>query len=286
MGTDEPTVRTCRLRNAAPERLDELVERNLARLQGALRWNADHGIRFFRIHSGTVPFASHPEVGHDWAHRFEEELAEVGALLDELGVRVTMHPGPYTVLNSPDDEVVERARAELAYHARFLEALDRGPEAKVVVHVGGRYDDREAAADRFVDEARALPEAVRRHLVVENDEDVYGVDAALDLARRADLPAVLDHLHHRLHSSERPFGEALAEATSTWDDEDGVPVVHLSSASGKGGGHHAEAVDPADALDLAEAARGHGPFDVMLEAKGKERALETLRDELATEAAP
>lgn len=270
-------MRTCRLANADPERVVELAARNLDRLADVLRFNDEHAIRFFRIHSGTVPFASHPEVDVDWRAHLDDRLDEVGDLINRLDVRISMHPGPHNVLNSPDEDVVEATEAELAYHARFLDALGLGQEAKVVLHVGGVYDDREAARQRFVERARALDEGLRQHLVVENDETSWDADEALAVAREADLPLVLDHLHHRLNSVPDGFRAAFGRARATWTDEDGPPIVHLSSPSGAGQGHHADGVDPDDARDLERELEGLGPVDTMLEAKDKERALLDLR---------
>jgi len=285
VGTNEPTVRTCRLSNASPERLSELVVGNLDRLEATLRWNHQRGIDFFRIHSNTVPFASHPDVEYDWEAEHGDRLAEIGRLLDRAGTRVSMHPGPYTVPNSPDPDVRESARAELVYHARCLDALDTGPEAKIVLHVGGVYDDREAAKRRFVETVDQLPDRVRRRLVVENDEERFDASEVLDLAHDAGIPALLDHLHHRLNPVEPSFATWIRRAAETWTDQDGVPIVHLSSASGRSGGHHADRVDPGDARDLLASLEGVGPVDVMLEAKDKERALLELRDALGVEEA-
>lgn len=53
-----------------------------------------------------------------------------------------MHPGQYTVLNSPDDTVVERAVEDLRYHTRFLDAMGLGQENKTILHVGSVYGNK------------------------------------------------------------------------------------------------------------------------------------------------
>jgi UV DNA damage endonuclease len=68
----------------------------------------------------------------------------------------------------------------------------------------------------------------------------------------------------------------------TWTTKDGPPKVHLSSQSSDGPvGAHADFVDPADALAFF-AVTPPQPFDCMLEAKEKDRALLKLRAQLRT----
>ena len=52
--------RTCRLKNATPEKILELAAANVEALQPILDWNAAHGIELFRITSDLIPFGSHP----------------------------------------------------------------------------------------------------------------------------------------------------------------------------------------------------------------------------------
>lgn len=56
-----------------------------------------------------------------------------------------MHPGQYTVLNSPNEKVVKQAVNDLNYHARFLDALGMDSSHKNVLHVGGVYGDKNQA---------------------------------------------------------------------------------------------------------------------------------------------
>ena len=61
-----------------------------------------------------------------------------------------MHPGQYTVLNSPNVEVVNRAIDDLNYHTKVLDSLGVGSEHKIVLHIGGVYDDKDSAIRRFI----------------------------------------------------------------------------------------------------------------------------------------
>ena len=100
------TGRTLRLANLTEERAAAVIAENLATLQNVLSWNVSQDIRFFRVSSAVVPLASHEAFPVDWQMLFAPELAEIRRFVMDNGVRLSMHPGQYTVLNAPRPEVV------------------------------------------------------------------------------------------------------------------------------------------------------------------------------------
>jgi UV DNA damage endonuclease len=193
-------------------------------------------------------------------------------------VRVSTHPGQFTVLNSPNPPVVQAAVSEREYHARLLDAIGAEPAAKIVLHVGGLCAGSETVAmDRFCAVASELSDEVRRRLVVENDDRLFDAEEVLSVARRLNVPVVFDWLHHNANPCRAPLADVLPAIFATWRREDGRPKVHLSSQAVNGRpGAHADYVDVADALAFFEAVPPR-PFDCMLEAKQKDRALLALR---------
>ena len=276
------TNRTCRLKNASPERLRALIENNLSELERVLHFNGEHGIHLYRISSELIPFASHPINAIAWWDEYADRFDRMAGLLERYGIRATMHPGQFTVLNSPNPKVVQGAHDEIAWHVRLLDALRAPRSGKIVIHIGGAFGDKPAAMDRFVAESANMPEFWRNRVVIENDEHVYSVEDVLELSRRTGLPMIYDNLHDAIHSG-RDDGPArwLSEVFSTWTPEDGPPKVHFSSqAEGARIGHHSDFIDPdAFAAYLAVAPK-ETPFDCMLECKKKDLALLKLREDL------
>src|SRR5215207_6941782 len=121
VNTRLPTsARTLRLARVTPERLRELTAANLDALETILRWNIAHGIQVFRLTSNLIPFASHPVNELRWWEELHDRFAALGELVQEHELRLSTHPGPFTVLSSGRLEVVAAAVAELEYHARML----------------------------------------------------------------------------------------------------------------------------------------------------------------------
>ena len=251
--------------------------------------------RMYRLSSDFVPYCTHPDLPHfhGQVRECRAGLAELGRRARKLGIRLSLHPSQYVLLSALDPAITARGMADVDAQAELLDALEQGPEAVVVLHLGGAYGDRDAALRRFVETVPRLSEAGRRRLVVENDETLYTVQDCLRVHEATGVPLVFDHQHHLLNPGTLGVGEACRAALATWPA--GVtPKVHFSSPKldartvvrGKREveaapllSQHADYVHP---WELAGFLREVGPlpFDVMLEAKRKDAALLKLRRDL------
>jgi UV DNA damage endonuclease len=271
--------KTCRVSNATPERVIALGRQNLLALAEILRWNWAHGIAVFRLSSEIIPLASHPAVrGIPWERELSAELARVGTLIRESGARVSMHPGQYTVLNSPRAEVVEASLAEMDYHARLLDLLGTGPSARIILHLGGVYGDKAGSMARFIQNFKLLSPSAQARLVLENDEKNYTAADALALSADTGAPVVFDVFHHSYNPSlENLSLRALIErCAATWREEEGPPKLHYSDQwPGKPPGSHSQSVDSAAFRRFYEILGGLDA-DVMLEVKDKEQSVLAL----------
>ncbi|MGI5835187.1 MAG: UV DNA damage repair endonuclease UvsE [Chloroflexota bacterium] len=275
------TSRGTILRNATPERLRSLIRENLANLARILEFNAQHQIYLFRISSRVIPFGSHPVNPLAWWEEFAPELARLGDYIRRHGMRVSTHPGQYTLLNSPDPEIVATSFRDFQWQARFLDSMGLSPEHKMVTHGGGVYGDKSVAIERFIANYRLLPPNVRIRLVLENDERLYTVEDLLGISKRIGIPVVFDWLHHQANpSGPRDLRTLLKRCFATWRKRDGIPAIHFSSqAPGQRLGAHAEYVDPEEFLRFYREV-GDMDFDCVLEAKAKDLALLRLREQL------
>ena len=260
-------MRLATLRAGGLVALQEIVDHNLLLLTEILEWNRAQGIAMFRISSDLVPFGSHDAV--DLAQvRFDPEL--LSRIADATaGVRLSMHPSQFTVLSTADQDVLQRSVAELRYHAEILARLGLGGD--LVLHGGGVYGDRPAAAERLVRHIRALPDAVRASICLEGDERAWSVEQLLRICEETGVPLIVDTLHHALNGVTPLDQLPWSRIRDTWGNR--TPKIHYSEQdTERRPGAHSAAAAPGPFL-AAVAAIGLPHFDVMLECKGKERAL-------------
>ena len=153
----------------------------------------------------------------------------LGALVRERDIRLSSHPGQYTVLNSEDPGVRAAALAELEVQAALFDAMGLGDEAVAVLHVGGTAGGKGAACDRFLAGFEQLSDAARSRLVIENDDRSFGIGDVVALAERTGLRVIWDVLHHHCNDPDGLTDrDVLAAALETWPD--GVrPKIHYSS---------------------------------------------------------
>lgn len=286
IGTPNTNIRSLMQRNATPEKLTEVTAHNLEALEKIVDYNIANDIRLYRISSDLIPFGSSPVNTIDWPEIHKEAFDLIGTKIRKSDMRVSLHPRQYTVLNSPTENVVERAIADLVYHEKILTALGTDTTNKIVLHVGGIYGDKEAALERFAKNFQNLPENVQKRLIIENDDRLYNIEEVLKLANRLQIPAVYDNLHHAINPP--PTGKDdrhwIAETVKTWKASDGNQKIHYSQqAPGKRPGAHTDTIDLETFLTFHEQLEDK-QIDIMLEVKDKN--LSAIKCQNATIAVP
>ena len=116
--------RTFRLASWTEERFLETVKTNLTCLRQIFEFNAEHNLLLFRITSDLIPFASHPVCTIPWQRYFKKDFSDIGGFVRQNGIRLSMHPDQFTLINSLDESIFERSVGELMYHAYVLDLFD------------------------------------------------------------------------------------------------------------------------------------------------------------------
>jgi len=264
--------RTFRLKSYSENRLVEKVESNLSCLAKILSFNVKHNLLFFRITSDLIPFASHPICKFNWQRHFQEQFQKIGDLIKDHCVRISMHPDQFTLINSLDNKVFENSVRELVYHAQVLDLMELDTSAKIQIHVGGVYKDKERSLSRFEERFGKLDEIVKGRLVVENDDSRYNLSDCLRISRQTEIPVLFDVFHHEVNSSGETIQEAFELFTKTWKTGDGLPMIDYSSQKAKHRkGSHIETIDLKEFTKFLDNSKPYD-FDVMLEIKDKEKS--------------
>jgi len=237
-----------------------------------LKFNLSHNILFFRISSDLIPFASHPICKFNWQEVFKGKFRQIGTFVKSCGMRVSMHPDQFTLINSPHLGILRRSVKELKYHCQVLDLMGLGPSAKIQIHVGGVYGDKEKSMLRFIHRFNRLDQSIRRRLVIENDDKSYTLRDCLNVHAKTKIPVLFDSFHHEINSSGETLKQAFELFTSTWKKSDGLPLMDYSSQqSSKRTGKHAESIDVRQ-FELFLSQSNPFDFDMMLEIKDKEES--------------
>lgn len=263
--------KSCILKNASEKRLYQLIENNLAALEVMIDYNIENNIKLFRITSDLIPFGSSVAYDLPWAEDFSQLFSRISKKIKNSGMRVSLHPGQYTVLNSPKEDVAKRAALDLNYHARILDALDLDASHKMVLHLGGVYGDKESAKKRFLQRYDKLTDAVKKRLILENDGSLYHIEDILETAGSANIPVVYDNLHNETNPSSLNQTDAywIKLAGETWKTKDGRQKIHYSQQNPeKSIGAHSESIHLPTFLNFYKKLPDP-TIDIMLEVKDK-----------------
>ncbi|MEJ2248204.1 MAG: UV DNA damage repair endonuclease UvsE [Candidatus Lokiarchaeota archaeon] len=262
--------KTFRLKNYSNQLLKDVVNNNLSCLANILKYNVKHNILFFRFTSDLIPFASHEIMDFDWKTYFREKFREIGSYVKNHNIRISMHPGQYIVLNSNNEDVFIRSLKEVEYHVDLLDLMDLDKSAKVQLHIGGVYGDKDSSIKRFIERYHNFDAKIKKRLVIENDDKSYNFNDCLKVYKALKIPIIFDVYHNIINPSGMPLSEIFKRVIKTWENKDGLPIIHYSSAHPqKGFPSHAEKIDIGDFKNFIESTRSFN-FDVMLEIKDKE----------------
>lgn len=276
LDVEDDVYRTCRIERFNAKVGHDLIAENLKVLEGMIDYNIKHGLKMFRITSSLVPFASNKQIFNiDWTSDFASELKIIKNKIVSNNIRISVHPGQYTVLNSLNDDVITRSILELEYHVDILESLGGTQNSKMIVHIGGVFGDKGAAIDRFVDVVNSrLSKKIKKHLIIENDDRHYNVEEVLYISEKTGLPFVFDNLHNECNPSPGKMSERelIIKAFSTWRKEDGRPKIHYSQqAPNKKIGAHTQTINAEKFYEFYQSLADL-EFDIMLEVKDKNRS--------------
>ena len=218
-------------KEVAEERLWDIMVHNIQSYYNLIEYvgSLPHELRMVRLGSDVLPVYTEPTWCYFWklpdvVKYCETHFKPVGELARKLNVRLSMHPGQFTVLASDNPDIVNRSVEEFEYHVDVIRWMGYGKnwqDFKCNVHISGR----QGPAGIINVLPRLSPEA-RNCITIENDEMSWGIDASLELEKHVAL--VLDIHHHWVNSGEyiQPADDRFSRIVDSWR---GVrPVIHYS----------------------------------------------------------
>jgi len=268
---------------------------SLAYLRDILLYLRANHVHMYRMASSLAPYVTEPELPQLETQIDEcaSELAATGELAREYDVRLSFHPHSAVVLNALNEDQVLRSVRHLQALAQVMDGMSLGPEAVIVIHVGGVYDDIVGSRDRFLSRYQGLSEAVRRRLALENDDHRFSHADTRVIHQACGVRLVFDNLHHLvLNPQGIPMRDALEYCLGTWP-EGTRPKVHFCTPRTEVRSlrssqrlkvptwtEHSDFTNPFEFAAFLRMDEGLRAFDVMLEAKARDLALLKLREDL------
>ena len=264
------------------EKLKSVAASNLKDLETIIKYNIENNIHFYRITSALIPLVTHPEVGY-WGHRefLRKDFEYVGKLINDSKMRVDTHPDEFNVINSINPKVVENTKINLLKQAEWFEDFkyDLG---KMVIHVGGATNGKDAGLERFITNFTTFPTEVKSKIIIENDDKTYTAQETLKLCNELNLPMVLDIHHHNCNNNGENIYELIPQIFLTWKNEKLPPKLHFSSPrEGEKDRKHSDFINANDFITFLENIKLlNTDIDIMLECKEKDLALFKLADDI------
>jgi UV DNA damage repair endonuclease len=215
----------------AEQKLWDLMVQNIESIRKLVEkvGDLDDELRMVRLGSDILPV--YTERNYSWFWRqadvvkyAETHFAEVGRIARDRNVRLSFHPGQFTVLASDNPDIVDRSVEEFEYHVDMARWMGYGKtfqDFKINVHIAGRQGPSGIRSAL----ARMSPEA-RNCLTIENDEMTWGIEHSIELVK--DCALVLDIHHHWIKTGEYidPNDDRVKRIIDSWR---GVrPVLHYS----------------------------------------------------------
>lgn len=218
-------------RDVAEQRLWDIMIHNIKSVRNLVErvGSLDKGLRMVRLSSDLLPVYTESNWSYFWQRSdvrnyAEKHFAEVGRIARERDVRLSFHPGQFTVLASDNPDIVNRSIEEFEYHATMARWMGYGQQFqdfKINVHIAGRL-----GAQGIRDVYDRLSTEARNCLTIENEEMSHGINDCLSLADL--VPIVLDIHHHWIREGEyiRADDARVGRVVDSWR---GVrPVIHYS----------------------------------------------------------
>ena len=218
-------------RDVAEERLWDIMVHNIQSYYNLIEYvgSLPNELRMVRLGSDVLPVYTQSDWSYYWklpavVSYCEKQFARVGELARSLDVRLSMHPGQFTVLASDNDEIVDRSIEEFEYHTDVVRWMGYGQtfqDFKCNVHISGRRGPQ-----GIKDALKRLSPEARNTITIENDENKWGLEHSLELVDHCAL--VLDIHHHWCREGEyiRPTDDRYSRVIDSWR---GVrPVIHYS----------------------------------------------------------
>ena len=243
-------------------RVISIWQNNLLALSGMIDYCHQNKIGL-RVSSSLFPLATHPAVEKQLDYKncrtkyslLDLLFTRLSKSVADTGVRLSMHPGQFNVLESEDSNVSGNAVKELNWHGWFLDQVDcpRSHWSPINLHIHTSKGDFHSLSGRFIRGFTALDDSAKSRLTIENNDkgDGCGKSKVITTPWHCEnllkfrevakeytqgIPLCYDNLHDSLLRSPSLSPEdCFKEFYKTWQVGENksqiIPVFHHSESA-------------------------------------------------------
>lgn len=232
------TTKTYALKAGGKEKVQAKAVENCRKLLDILTTyfpTQPRNLRSFRISSEIFPCYT-LDFTRDWYLEIWDIISNIleraGEQAKRHEVRLSVHPGQFTVLGSNDAGVVENSIKDLEYHALYGKLMNIPAKDFVMnIHLQGLYGGKhEDGIKRFATNFHYLSDYAQQCLAVENEDKPNGYDIThtIELAQRIPTRCTLDTHHYACHRMTDTVKVKLGEKTVNRKVRDVQHITHTS----------------------------------------------------------
>jgi UV DNA damage endonuclease len=279
--------------------LQKLFYRNVEDLLKIIEWNVEHKIYFYRISSGIAPHITNIfaicKNANTKSLLYNMKIAapllrKIGEIAQSVNMRLTFHPGLHVALSSPNPAVISAALRDLLYHYKLIKLMRLDKNAVIVLHGGGRYDNKSTAMNRWMHVYTHIHADIQKLIVLENDERNYSIDDVLKISALAKkhmgryIPIVFDIFHYACYNkiygekSQSSLATIMPRIVRTWPHSMRIKMHIAEQMPNARLGTHAAYVKSIPRVLLDFPRKFDRPLDLMVESTAHDLAVFYLRD--------
>ena len=218
-------------RDVAEQKLWDIMVQNLKSTQLLVErvGSLDENRRMVRLSSDLLPVYTQRDWSYFWRRNdvvdyCSKHFSSIGDFARRNNVRLSFHPGQFTVLASDNPNIVDRSIEEFEYHANMAEWMGYGKafqDFKINVHIAGR-----AGPEGIRSAYKRLSTVARNCITIENEENSWGLNDCLSISDI--VPIVLDIHHHWIREGEYilPTDDRVKRVVDSWRSV--RPAMHYS----------------------------------------------------------
>jgi UV DNA damage endonuclease len=174
-------------------KLKKVAKSNILNTLKVLEYNKSLGIKIYGLSPKLFPLPNYPEVEYfRYIDLLKSELLKLGEYIKANDFRANIHVEGTIMLNAMSEKLYQDAVKNIQYQNVVLNAMGLDEKAKIIVNLGGAYNNREDAIGRFKVTFKELDEALKKRIVLNNVDNTIDVNTTLNICNEFSIPYYLN----------------------------------------------------------------------------------------------